>query len=342
MKRIQVLSLALAAALPACGTPKTAPTDDFSALDGADPKSDVFSTHWKLIGSLDYGQTSSRVTHTGTPTYRAFKFAGQVGDVVDIWVRSDDGDAVAWLLNDNFKTLASNDDADETTLDSHLHFKLTANRSAEDHTYYVAFREYSHDRAHFTVELQGPACSYGGKSYSVGDGFPSTDGCNTCSCTARGVICTLRACPAPDYYSCQRDGDCTAIPKAGCCHNGYLEAVNKNQVDAYNKANACTTPGVFCAQFLIVDNHVARCDFTTNKCQLVDPQGARCGGFIADAPTCPSGYQCDFRGHVPDVGGVCEKTCGGIAAFPCADGLTCHLDTTCTSGGGADCGGLCY
>src|SRR6266478_6160345 len=39
------------------------------------------------------------------------------------------------------------------------------------------------------------SCSYGGKSYSVGQSFPSTDGCNSCSCSAGGAVaCTERAC----------------------------------------------------------------------------------------------------------------------------------------------------
>ena len=39
-------------------------------------------------------------------------------------------------------------------------------------------------------------CSYGGKTYDVGESFPSLDGCNTCDCATFGrVTCTLLACP---------------------------------------------------------------------------------------------------------------------------------------------------
>lgn len=38
-------------------------------------------------------------------------------------------------------------------------------------------------------------CTYDGKTYKAGESFPSSDGCNTCSCTAGGLVaCTLRAC----------------------------------------------------------------------------------------------------------------------------------------------------
>jgi len=38
-------------------------------------------------------------------------------------------------------------------------------------------------------------CMYDGKPYPAGASFPSSDGCNTCSCTTDGMIaCTLKAC----------------------------------------------------------------------------------------------------------------------------------------------------
>jgi hypothetical protein len=46
---------------------------------------------------------------------------------LSIWVRSSDGgDAVAWLLDAKYHVLASNDDADDSTLDSHLTYDLPA------------------------------------------------------------------------------------------------------------------------------------------------------------------------------------------------------------------------
>lgn len=38
-------------------------------------------------------------------------------------------------------------------------------------------------------------CDYNGVAYQPGEGFPSTDGCNSCSCTETGeVTCTLMVC----------------------------------------------------------------------------------------------------------------------------------------------------
>ena len=131
-------------------SPAKAPLDD--RFDGLDEKADSFSYRMKIVGSLDYGQAMD-AAYTKTPRYRAVKFAGKVGDKVDVWVRSDDGDAVAWVLDNGFHVLGSNDDADDSTLDSHIALTLPA--SAND-THYVVFRDYGMWSASFSVELAGP------------------------------------------------------------------------------------------------------------------------------------------------------------------------------------------
>src|SRR5438046_8563708 len=112
---MKIWSIATAVALVAlstsCGDVKQTPTDDFSSFDAVAEKADVPSS-WRLVGSLSYGQKSASVSYTSSPRYRAFKFAGQQGDKVTVWVRSSNGgDALTWLLNDSFRTLAFNDDA---------------------------------------------------------------------------------------------------------------------------------------------------------------------------------------------------------------------------------------
>lgn len=37
-------------------------------------------------------------------------------------------------------------------------------------------------------------CNYEGKTYKVGNSFPASDGCNSCSCENGNVICTEMAC----------------------------------------------------------------------------------------------------------------------------------------------------
>ncbi|HTJ43245.1 MAG TPA: hypothetical protein VL463_14165 [Kofleriaceae bacterium] len=135
-----------------CAVEKQDATDDFSDLDGVDQKADAFSTHMKIVGSLDYGQTSDRVTYSKTPRYRTFKFGGSEGDQIDVWVRSEDGDALAWVLDNHWHILGKNDDADGTTLDAHI--KVTLEKS-DSITHYIVFRDYDWKKSHFTVELAG-------------------------------------------------------------------------------------------------------------------------------------------------------------------------------------------
>lgn len=138
--------------LGACGSEKSEPTDRFDELTALDTKSDAFSKKMKVVGTIATGQTSAAVSYTKTPRYRAFQLTTKGVATLDFTVRSTDGgDAVAWLLGSDWKVLAKNDDADDTTLDSHVTYDLPAGGA----TYYIVFRDYSLARHHFVVEV-GP------------------------------------------------------------------------------------------------------------------------------------------------------------------------------------------
>ncbi|MEQ1565059.1 MAG: hypothetical protein ABMA64_05430 [Myxococcota bacterium] len=47
----------------------------------------------------------------------------------------------------------------------------------------------------FLAGCAGSVCEYDGETYDVGESFPSSDGCNTCSCERGGdVACTRLSC----------------------------------------------------------------------------------------------------------------------------------------------------
>src|SRR6185295_4746522 len=90
-----------------------------------------------------------------SPRFRAFKFAGQKGDKVDIRVHStNNGDAVAWLVDNAFNVIDSNDDADGS-LDSHITATLPGNTNPDIVTYMIIFRDYDLAKKKFTVTLDG-------------------------------------------------------------------------------------------------------------------------------------------------------------------------------------------
>lgn len=110
------------------------------------------------------------------------------------------------------------------------------------------------------------------------------------------------------YSACDVDDDCVATAQLGCCDNGWLVAINRAQVAAYDASFTCRTPRPICAMYRVLDTRVAECDNATKRCVMIAPDQIACGGFIRNAHQCPDGYACDLRGHVPDVPGQCVST----------------------------------
>jgi TolA-binding protein len=73
------------------------------------------------------------------------------------------------------------------------------------------------------------------------------------------------------FRSCQSDADCLAVPRAGCCDNGWKEAVAASQTDAYAQANACTRKRPMCPMFKVRDRRVAYCEPQTHLCSMKQP-----------------------------------------------------------------------
>jgi len=139
-------------------------------------------------------------------------------------------------------------------------------------------------------------CDYGGKHYDVGQGFPSTDGCNSCSCTGDGqVACTLRACEP------QRCGGLTGLR---CPDKQYCDYAPDAQCGAADQLGTCKSRPEVCDKIL---KPVCGCDDNTygNACEAAAAgvsvvkdgaceahSGKLCGGLQGAA--CPDGQYCDF------------------------------------------------
>jgi hypothetical protein len=65
------------------------------------------------------------------------------------------------------------------------------------------------------------------------------------------------------------------VPRAGCCDNGYKEAVARGKGDAYRKANACAKK-VMCPHFMVNDTRKVACNPTAHQCEMV--------GSVAGSP----------------------------------------------------------
>jgi hypothetical protein len=74
------------------------------------------------------------------------------------------------------------------------------------------------------------------------------------------------------FRACQADSDCIAVPKVGCCHNGWMAAVNASQKDAYAQSFTCPQPRPMCPMYIMRDTRVAKCDTGTHLCTMVRTQ----------------------------------------------------------------------
>lgn len=114
-----------------------------------------------------------------------------------------------------------------------------------------------------------------------------------------------------DFFSCESDDDCVAVPEAACCHSGRDAAISIHHTTAYSHSVTCPDHQV-CPLFLIHETRVAQCGSADSggkrSCEMIAPEKVRCGGFIAPAfqHKCERGYECNFSGHVPDVPGACK------------------------------------
>jgi hypothetical protein len=151
---MRVITALVALSLFAC-TGKE-PIEDEGIDVTADLKADL-KTNTLYVGEVIYGQPL-RVAYKKTPRYRSLSFLAPAGDVVDVWVRGvkptpgrATPDAMVWLYDYTGALIAMNDDADDSTLDAHVHATLPPGNGF----YYVYLRDYDVHSATFTVNVDG-------------------------------------------------------------------------------------------------------------------------------------------------------------------------------------------
>lgn len=109
-----------------------------------------------------------------------------------------------------------------------------------------------------TCSWQGTALAstYGNATYSVGASVPSIDGCNTCECSAQGILCTVMECSPPDggAVACPalarvcKDGS-SPTPGPNCeqtCPEDSASSCNSLQNDAKSTLDAALARDIAC------------------------------------------------------------------------------------------------
>ncbi len=200
MRPFQILVTSLAFAAPAIAGGCSANTEH---QDTANEDQLRALTPGEVVGTIAYGQTLGPLPYSETPLYRALRFVAAKGDKIDIWVRSADGDARAWLTASTFATLASNDDAGAGQKDSHIAFTTTRAGA-----YYIVWREKNREDASFEVSLAGGPPPIAGPITGpiTTPGFTATPGTYALTGTCGLVGGTGAAATATATVSAQPDG----------------------------------------------------------------------------------------------------------------------------------------
>jgi len=298
--------LALSAVvMPACSSAEPADGDKAESTDEATSAFGLSDT--KIVGSLELGETSKTTPYTRSPRYRAFKFAGNAGDEVDVWVRSNNGDPVTWILDNDWHSIAKNDDASASDTSSHVKVKLPANASA---THYIVVRDYWQSPMTFKVTLKGGPADF-------------VSGCTTDA-----------DCVKIDKACCSNYGPTAVLGSKASAYTASLACAPNPICPKFLTRPDYSAPE--CNQGTHKCELVKPADIRCGG--FIAP---------AMQHECPAGYRCSHIGpglH-PDAGGKCIQFCGGIAGFACHEANETCVDDPSDScdpaNGGADCGGLC-
>ncbi len=188
-------------------------------------------TDVKVVGAIDYGQPTGPVKYTGKPKFAAFEFNARPGDRIEVSVESKHGAMKAYLTDAKFQSITGGG----------KHFSWTIAQDSQPASYYIAVTEKDRKPAVFTVDLERPS--------NVEKAKPTA---------------------SVEYLACGSDSECVAVDRAGCCHNGYKDAVNKTRIAAYEQSNACQDKHTMCAMFIIKDDRVAACNTATHQCEMVN------------------------------------------------------------------------
>lgn len=135
MMKIKMVLLAALATLLVSGAEKSAASPELVSYSPDDVK---------IVGVLNYGQKSGPVEYSDTPQYRAFLFAGQGDDQVDVKVTGASPDAFIALADQSLKTVA--------TGRGHLSAALP-NHGPDAEMFYVVFKDSMNRPARMSVQV---------------------------------------------------------------------------------------------------------------------------------------------------------------------------------------------
>jgi len=133
--KIKMVLLTVLATLLVSGAEKSADSPELISYSADDVK---------IVGVLDYGQRSEPVECAGTPQYRAFLFAGQGDDQIDVRVTGVSPEPFIALADQSLKVVA--------TGMGHLSVSLP-NHGPDAEMYYVVFKDQMNRSVRMSVQV---------------------------------------------------------------------------------------------------------------------------------------------------------------------------------------------
>lgn len=181
--------------------------------------------------------------------------------------------------------------------------------------------------------------------YRVGDTFPSLDGCNDCSCTDAGIMCTVRACNGGPDQACPEDGkicpDGSYVGRTGPnCEFAPCPGENRCQL-AFDPGPCEAAMPVFwfnASTGTCEPKTYGGCQGNANRFESQKACVEACGSAVAcdaDAKLCPDGS------YVGRTGPSCEfAPCPGASSVCATDAKQCP-DGTWVGRSGPKCEFVC-
>ncbi|MBX3233265.1 MAG: hypothetical protein KIT84_20950 [Labilithrix sp.] len=160
-------------------------------------------------------------------------------------------------------------------------------------------------------------------TYKLGDEFKSIDGCNDCTCSDKGIMCTLRACeqPQPPEHGCTMD--------AKVCPDGSSVGRQGPKCEfapCPGEGPICTADAKKCPDGSYVGRSGPKCEFA-------------CPG---DEPiACPAIARTCADGSNAKLGPKCELICPEDRPVPCTDDAKQCPDGTYVGRTGPKCEFVC-
>jgi hypothetical protein len=99
----------------------------------------------KIVGDINYGETSAPAACSSSPVYCAFVFNGRGDDRVEVAVLADQGTALVAIADGSLSQLANGINRVSFTL---------PNRGPDSEAYYIVFCGKAHKPGRFTVTLK--------------------------------------------------------------------------------------------------------------------------------------------------------------------------------------------